>query len=114
MAKIAKVTDLAKLEGDPDPRRADIENPRMHLEVHAHASWSAAFLRLVARCSESSPVARAITVSILTVIGMALAVVTHVILVGLVPGWVTAAASVIGLFVPSGLYWLWAPGKTAS
>jgi hypothetical protein len=104
MAKTAKVTDLTKLEGDPDPGRADIQNPRMHLEVHARASWQAGFLTFVARCSERSPVARAITVSILMVIGMALAAVLHLVLAGLLAGWLTALISVVSVFIPAAVY----------
>jgi hypothetical protein len=104
MARIAKVTDLTKLEGDPDPSRADIEHPRLHLELHAGAPWRAGFITFVARCSERSPVARALTVSLLMFTGLALALVVHVVLVGL-PRWLTAAALMISMFAPAGVYW---------
>lgn len=101
MAKIAKVTDLTKLEGDPDPRRADIQNPRMHLELEASAPWHAGVIKFIARCSERSPVARALVVSILIVLGLACVAVTHLVLGGLALGWIISLGA---MFIPAGLY----------
>jgi hypothetical protein len=105
MAKPAKITDLTAVEGDPDPSRADIPDTRMHLELQARGSWQAGFVRFVARCSERSPVARAIVVTLLLVVGAALAAGGHYALNGLVPGWVNVAAMLLLVFAPTGVYW---------
>src|SRR6266567_3826841 len=55
MGKTVKVTDLTKLEGDPDPRNANVPNVRMYLEMHARAPWQVGFVKFVARCSEHAP-----------------------------------------------------------
>ncbi len=101
MAKPVKITDLTKLEGDPDPGRADIPDARMYLELHAHAPWQAGVVRFVARCSERAPVARALVVAILLVMGIAVAVTAHDMLAGITPGWATATVSLLALFIPS-------------
>jgi hypothetical protein len=111
MAEIAKVTDLTKLEGDPDPRRADVPDAQaylnqMYLKLHARGPWQTGFVQLVARCSESAPVARALVVSILLATGLACAAVVHFIVVGNAPGWVTAAVPVLFVFVPALFYWI--------
>jgi hypothetical protein len=106
MGKTVKVTDLTKLEGDPDPRKANVRNVRMYLEMHARAPWQVGFVKFVARCSERAPVARALVVSILVAIGIAAAAVARFILTGLTPGWITAGVSLIFMFFPSALYWI--------
>jgi hypothetical protein len=106
MGKTVKVTDLTKLEGDPDPRKANVRNVRMYLEMHARAPWQVGFVKFVARCSEHAPVARALVVSILLAIGIALAALAHFILTGVAPGWVTASVSLGFVFVPTALYWI--------
>lgn len=108
MGKTVKVTDLTKLEGDPDPRKANVRNPRMYLEMHARAPWQVGFVKFVTRCSERAPVARALVVSLLVAAGLAAAAVVHFILAGLTPGWAGAGVSLIFVFVPSILYWLMA------
>jgi hypothetical protein len=106
MGKTVKVTDLTKLEGDPNPRKADVRNVRMYLEVHARAPWQVGFVKFVTRCSEHAPVARALVVSILVAVGMAAAALAHFILTGVTPGWITAGVSLIFVFVPFALYWM--------
>ena len=101
MAEIAKITDLTKLEGDPDPSQADIP---MYLAIKARAPWKIAVLTFVARCSEQAPAARALVVAILTVVGIAAAAVTRYILAGLVPGPITASVSLLFLCAPAVLY----------
>jgi len=113
MAKIAKVTDLTKLEGDPDPSRADVQNPRMYLEFHARGPRQLGFLRFIAWCSERSPVARALVVSILLVAGLACTLTFHFILAGVAPGWVAASVPIAGLPLPAVLYWLLSRGQGA-
>lgn len=107
MGKIAKVTDLTKLEGDPNPHRADVSNPRMHLEVSARTPGRpvrAGFIKFVARCSEHSPVAKAIVVSMLFAVGLAAAAGAHFALAGAVPAWIDAAVSLILMLAPAGVY----------
>jgi hypothetical protein len=104
MAEIAKVTDLTKLEGDPDPGRADIPNTRMYLKFHARGPLQTGFVEFVARCSERAPVARALVASILLVTGLACAAVVRFILAGIAPGWITATSAVLFIFVPAVLY----------
>ena len=106
MAKIAKVTDLTKLEGDPNPRKADVPNARMYLELRARAPWQVGYVKFVARCSERAPVARAIAASILLALGLVAAVVAHFVLAGVAPAWISAIVSLIFTFVPAGLYWV--------
>jgi hypothetical protein len=106
MGKTVKVTDLTKLEGDPDPRNANVPNVRMYLEMHARAPWQIGFVKFVARCSEHAPVARALVVSILLAVGIAVAALAHFILTGITPDWITASVSLIFLFVPTALYWI--------
>ncbi len=103
MAKTGKVTDLTKLEGDPDPLRAD---PQMHVEVEAHAPWQAGVIKFIAQCSERSSVAAAVVTSILILMGIACVAAAHMALAlaGLGHGWVTAAISLGALFIPYGVY----------
>jgi hypothetical protein len=106
MGKIVKVTDLTKLEGDPDPRRANIPDPRLELELHASGPLQSGFLKFVARCSERAPVARAVVVALLLVVGLALAGVADVVLAGIAPDWVRASVPLVLVFVPFPLYWI--------
>jgi hypothetical protein len=64
------------------------------------------FLKFVARCSERAPVARAVVVSLLLVVGLAFAGVADAILAGIAPDWVRASVPLVLVFVPFPLYWI--------
>jgi hypothetical protein len=82
MAKTAKITDLTKIEGDPNPSRADIPDARMYLEMQARGPLHFGFLKFVARCSEHAPVALAIVVTLLLATGAGLVALVHALGLG--------------------------------
>jgi hypothetical protein len=106
MAPPAKVTDLTTVEGDPDPARADLVNPRMYLEMRARGPWRFGLVTFVARCSERAPVARALVVWLLLTAGITLAVAAHYLLPSHAPAWVAAAVPVTCVLVPFAMYQL--------
>lgn len=99
-----KITDLTSIEGDPDPERADVPDPRMYLEMRASGPWQLGLVKFIARCSERAPVARALVVWLLTAAGIALAAAAHYLLPAPHSGWVTAVVLVICLLLPFGMY----------
>ena len=106
MAPPAKVTDLTIVEGDPDPARADLLNPRMYLEMRARGPWRFGLVAFVARCSERAPLARALVVWLLLTAGITLAVAAHYLLPSHAPAWVAAAVPVTCILVPFAMYQL--------
>jgi hypothetical protein len=104
MAPPTKITDLTSIEGDPDPERADVPDPRMYLEMGASGPWQLGLVKFIARCSERAPVARALVVWLLTAAGIALAAAAHYLLPAHHPGWVTIVVLVICLLLPFGMY----------
>jgi hypothetical protein len=99
-----KITDLTSIEGDPDPERADVPDPRMYLEMRASGPWQLGLVKFIARCSERAPVARALVVWLLTAAGIALAAAAHYLLPAHHFGWVTIVVLVICLLLPFGMY----------
>ena len=104
MAPPIKITDLTSIEGDPDPKRADVADPRMYLEMRASGPWQLGVIKFIARCSERAPVARALVVWLLTVAGIALAAAARYLLPAHPSGWVTAVVLGICLLLPFGMY----------
>lgn len=105
MGRTVKVTDLTKLEGDPDPRKADVPDARMYLEFQARGPRQAGFLKFIAKCSERSPVARAIVVSILVLTGLIAAAVAHFAFAdGTGPAWISLITTLVCLLIPAALY----------
>lgn len=104
MAPPMKITDLTSIEGDPDPERADVPDPRMYLEMRASGPWQLGLVKFIARCSERAPVARALVVWLLTAAGIALAAAAHYLLPAHHSGWLAVVVLVICLLLPFGMY----------